>query len=234
MSLQRRCVRHKLEAFHGRRDPKARRGRLAVPRPRRPLHPLRRPRRPGAPGPEGVARAAPRPRRTRSAIAERPAGPGPRQRPRTRSTASRPIHRLTRRSGLACWNHSTRFDWDRLDEAQRLDLLRVYAVLFNRIGRPDGAERQRSSSRLRPALPGPGAGSSTPSCASCSSTWRLPDRRPEALKLHGRRADAGGADRVRQVAARVQGRLDAGTAEGVLHLVPQGGTYRAGPASPAS
>jgi putative heme-binding domain-containing protein len=31
--------------------------------------------------------------------------------------------------------------WDKLSDPQRLELIRVYGVLFNRMGRPDGAER---------------------------------------------------------------------------------------------
>ncbi|HEY1377953.1 MAG TPA: hypothetical protein VGF55_14225, partial [Gemmataceae bacterium] len=46
-----------------------------------------------------------------------------------------------------------RLDWDRLDEPRRLDLLRVYAVLFNRLGRPEEFERQAVLDRLDPHFP---------------------------------------------------------------------------------
>jgi putative heme-binding domain-containing protein len=36
-----------------------------------------------------------------------------------------------------------RIEWDRLTEAQHLDLLRIYGILFNRMGRPDEPPRQK-------------------------------------------------------------------------------------------
>src|SRR5207248_2639708 len=36
-----------------------------------------------------------------------------------------------------------RIKWDGLNEEQRLDLLRIYEILFNRMGRPDEAQRSR-------------------------------------------------------------------------------------------
>jgi putative heme-binding domain-containing protein len=41
-----------------------------------------------------------------------------------------------------------RIDWDKLTDPQRLDLLRVYAILFNRTGKPDEAARKNLISRL--------------------------------------------------------------------------------------
>jgi putative heme-binding domain-containing protein len=41
-----------------------------------------------------------------------------------------------------------RIDWDKLTNAQRLDLLRIYAVLFNRTGKPDEAARKKLIARL--------------------------------------------------------------------------------------
>src|SRR5206468_10166087 len=35
-----------------------------------------------------------------------------------------------------------RLDWDKLDDAGRIGLLRVHQVLFNRFGRPEEPERQ--------------------------------------------------------------------------------------------
>jgi putative heme-binding domain-containing protein len=46
-----------------------------------------------------------------------------------------------------------RIDWKSLTDAQRLDLLRVYAVLFVRTGRPDESARQRLAARLDPQYP---------------------------------------------------------------------------------
>jgi putative heme-binding domain-containing protein len=47
-----------------------------------------------------------------------------------------------------------RIDWQQLTDAQRLDLLRVYAVLFNRLGRPDRAARAQIIKRFDPLFPG--------------------------------------------------------------------------------
>jgi putative heme-binding domain-containing protein len=49
-----------------------------------------------------------------------------------------------------------RIDWKKLTEFQRLDLLRVYAVLFNRMGWPDRTERARVIQRFDPLFPAKG------------------------------------------------------------------------------
>jgi putative heme-binding domain-containing protein len=46
-----------------------------------------------------------------------------------------------------------RVGWDSLTEAQRIDLVRVYSVLFNRMGRPDDATTARLVARLDPHYP---------------------------------------------------------------------------------
>jgi putative heme-binding domain-containing protein len=46
-----------------------------------------------------------------------------------------------------------RIDWAKLTNPQRLDLLRVYAVLFNRLGWPDRAARDRVIQRFDPLFP---------------------------------------------------------------------------------
>jgi putative heme-binding domain-containing protein len=46
-----------------------------------------------------------------------------------------------------------RLDWAKLTDAQRLDLLRVYAVLFNRLGWPDREMRARLIQRFDPDFP---------------------------------------------------------------------------------
>jgi putative heme-binding domain-containing protein len=46
-----------------------------------------------------------------------------------------------------------RLDWDKLTHEQRLDLLRIYAILFNRTGKPDEAWRQKLITRFEPQFP---------------------------------------------------------------------------------
>jgi putative heme-binding domain-containing protein len=46
-----------------------------------------------------------------------------------------------------------RIDWSPLSESQRLDLLRVYAILFNRMGWPDRTARARLIQRFDPLFP---------------------------------------------------------------------------------
>ena len=47
-------------------------------------------------------------------------------------------------------------DWQKLTDAQRVDLLRIYGVLFNRMGWPDRAARGRLIQRLDPLYPAKG------------------------------------------------------------------------------
>jgi putative heme-binding domain-containing protein len=49
-----------------------------------------------------------------------------------------------------------RIDWDKLTDSQRLDLLRVYAVLLNRTGMPDDAARKKLIARLDAHYPAKG------------------------------------------------------------------------------
>src|SRR5262249_57065485 len=46
-----------------------------------------------------------------------------------------------------------RIDWAKLRDAQRTDLLRVYTLLFARLGRPDEAARERFLKRFDPLFP---------------------------------------------------------------------------------
>jgi putative heme-binding domain-containing protein len=46
-----------------------------------------------------------------------------------------------------------RIDWDKLDNGQRCDLLRIYTILFTRLGGPDRALRNRLIHRFDPAFP---------------------------------------------------------------------------------
>lgn len=49
-----------------------------------------------------------------------------------------------------------RIDWERLTDSQRLDLLRVYAVVFNRMGWPERTTRARLIKRFDPLFPARG------------------------------------------------------------------------------
>jgi putative heme-binding domain-containing protein len=46
-----------------------------------------------------------------------------------------------------------RLDWTKLSDEQRLGMLRVYQVLFNRFGKPDDAERKQVIAKLDPHYP---------------------------------------------------------------------------------
>jgi putative heme-binding domain-containing protein len=46
-----------------------------------------------------------------------------------------------------------RFDWNKLDETQRIELLRIYQILFVRMGVPNESQRQRVLSLLDPHYP---------------------------------------------------------------------------------
>jgi putative heme-binding domain-containing protein len=46
-----------------------------------------------------------------------------------------------------------RLAWDKLTDGQRLDLLRTYAILFNRTGKPDESDRQKLIARFDPHFP---------------------------------------------------------------------------------
>src|SRR5207244_12833645 len=46
-----------------------------------------------------------------------------------------------------------RIDWEKLTDPQRLDLLRVYAVLFNRLGWPDRSARAQLIRHIDPLFP---------------------------------------------------------------------------------
>jgi putative heme-binding domain-containing protein len=49
-----------------------------------------------------------------------------------------------------------RIDWAKLTTGQRLDMLRVYSVLFNRLGRPEAAAREKVLARFEPVFPAKG------------------------------------------------------------------------------
>jgi putative heme-binding domain-containing protein len=50
-----------------------------------------------------------------------------------------------------------RLDWNKLPASQKLDLLRVYAVLFDRLGRPSVKDREQTIARFDPLFPAKGS-----------------------------------------------------------------------------
>ena len=111
-----------------------------------------------------------------------------------------------------------RLDWDKLTDPQRLDMLRVHGLLFNRLGWPDRAARARLIQRFDPLFPAQGlelnADALPAACLPGSA-----GRRRQGAAADGRGADAGGAVRVLEVAARPGDRLVAGPARRVLRMV---------------
>src|SRR5260370_24420832 len=57
-----------------------------------------------------------------------------------------------------------RITWQRLSYSQHLDLLRIYVILFNRMGKPDESARQRLITRLDPHFPPIGRGLNAELC----------------------------------------------------------------------
>ena len=49
-----------------------------------------------------------------------------------------------------------RLDWNKLSTGQQIDLLRTYALTFNRLGRPDTATREKLLASLEPRFPAKG------------------------------------------------------------------------------
>ena len=49
-----------------------------------------------------------------------------------------------------------RLDWSKLTASQKTDLLRVYAVLFNRLGRPSAQARDKILAQFEPLYPAKG------------------------------------------------------------------------------
>ena len=151
-TFEARALRHALEPFHGHADPKA--VEAAWPYLGHPDRFIRY-----------AARVAiefqdPAPWRER-ALAETRA---PRRRSNallalTHVSAQDPAHReaatrrRTRPSATRILAALDRLDWDTLDHAQQLDLLRVYQVVLNRFGRPDDATVARLVKRLDPHYP---------------------------------------------------------------------------------
>jgi putative heme-binding domain-containing protein len=146
-----RAIRHKLESFHGRQDPKA--VETVWPYLNHPDRYIR-----------SAARVAiehqdPKTWRDR-ALAEKDS-PSAIQAllALVRVTSTDPFHRqpstppvdLALKAELL--QALDRIDWQQLSDAQRLDLLRVYAVAFVRMGRPDEPTRQRAIARFDAHFP---------------------------------------------------------------------------------
>jgi putative heme-binding domain-containing protein len=151
-TFEARALRHELERFHGRREPKA----IATAWPYL-GHPDRFIR--------WAARAAIEPQdpalwRDRAlAESSSPAATLNALLALTHVSAQDPAHR---RSGEPAPDPALRdkilaaldrLDWDRLDESRRLDLVRLYQVVLNRFGRPDDAVASRLIERLDPHYP---------------------------------------------------------------------------------
>jgi putative heme-binding domain-containing protein len=160
-----RAVRHRLEALHGRRDPAA--VGAAWPYLGHPDRYIRFAAR------VAVEHQAPAAWRDRALAEADPAAAVTALLALVRVSAADPFHRPppnpppTGGGGLGGGSPDpelrsrvlaalARLDWDRLSEAQRLDLLRVYEVLFNRFGRPGEPERQQVIDRLDPHYPAGG------------------------------------------------------------------------------
>jgi putative heme-binding domain-containing protein len=77
-----------------------------------------------------------------------------------------------------------RIDWERLNYSLRLDLLRVYAVLFNRLGRPSEAERLKLIARFDPLFPASGRELNADLC-QLLVYLEAPDVAAKSLKLMG-------------------------------------------------
>jgi putative heme-binding domain-containing protein len=150
---EQRSVRHKLESFHGRRDPAAvdaawpylgdddRFIRFAarVALEHQPPAEWRE---------KALAESDPKKALTALLALVRVSAPDPFHR-KPGDPAIDPVLRGRVEEALG------RIDWNGLDGQQRLELLRVYEVLFNRLGKPEGAERERVLAKLDQLYPAP-------------------------------------------------------------------------------
>ena len=114
-----------------------------------------------------------------------------------------------------------RLDWDKLDYARQLDLVRVYQVVLNRFPPP-------TTPRL-PSWPQSSSRTTRPRARAehraCAVDLLLPDagRRSKDIGAVGQGADARRADSIRQRPPRLDHWLDPRIAQGVFRLVPEGG-----------
>jgi putative heme-binding domain-containing protein len=148
-----RALRHKLEAFHGQHDPRA--GETAWPYLGHEDRYVRFAAR------VAVEHQDPRTWQDRALEEKDPARALGALLALVRATGQDPFHHPRRPGdpvpGLALQgpvlDALARIDWEGLTDAQRLDLLRVYAILFNRTGWPDRAARARVIQRFDPLFP---------------------------------------------------------------------------------
>ncbi len=183
------------------------------------LHPVRRPRRARTSGPETVDRQGARGEGPGEGDA-RAARAGPRvgSVPRAHEGQEGRGDPALRGKMLEALG---RIDFAKLTDPQKLDLVRVYHVLFNRFGQPTADERKAWLAKFGPAFPN---GNRFVDGELLQVFVYLQD---DAVAAEGDetargRADAGGATRIRPRAADAQSRVDAGAAQGLLHVVPQG------------
>jgi putative heme-binding domain-containing protein len=132
-----RALRHRLEAFHGHRDPRA--VEVAWPYLGHPDRFIRFAAR------VAIEHQDPRTWQERALAEKEPA------------TALGALLALARLGDKSLEDRLLealdRMAWDRLTDSQRMDLIRVYGVTFVRMGRPDEAARQRAIARFDPQYP---------------------------------------------------------------------------------
>ena len=149
----------------------------------------------------------------------RAAGPGPRGR-------QDPFHARASRTGARhAERRSSSAGPHRLAEADRpaaLDLLRVYAVLFNRLGPAGRGGAAPPPQALRPAFP---AKSRELNAELCQLLVYLeaPGVAAKTLKLLAAAPTQEEQIEYAQSLRDAEDRLDAGAAQGILHVVPEGG-----------
>jgi putative heme-binding domain-containing protein len=76
-----------------------------------------------------------------------------------------------------------RIDWSKLSASQKLDLLRVYAVLFNRLGRPSAKDREQVIARFDPLFPAKGSPALNDDLSQLLVYLRAPSVVGKTLKL---------------------------------------------------
>ena len=76
-----------------------------------------------------------------------------------------------------------RIDWNKLLASQRLDLLRVYALFFDRLGRPDAKQREEVIARFNPLFPAKGSPSLNDDLCQLLVYLRAPSVIEKTLKL---------------------------------------------------
>ena len=146
-----RALRHRLEAFHGRHDPRA--VETAWPYLNHPDRYIRSAAR------VAIEHQEPKTWQEQALAEKEPLTAIQALLALVRVTSTDPFHRkpgtppvdLALKSRIL--HALERLDWQTLTDDRRLDLLRVYAILFVRMGKPDEASRRRLIGRLEPQYP---------------------------------------------------------------------------------